>query len=165
VSRSGEPPESQEPWRRAWRAAAAVLAPDELEALRAALLVDDPRLIQGATTEPPPLLACQSWPVEAACPLAYCGWRVGLVTVAEVEEFFARACFKIDEALGEWAACRYLLNWIDETPRGDMVAALLAEISATPAASAPARKDSDADAATPPSPDHAGRTGNAETSP
>jgi len=47
VSRSGEPPESQEPWRRAWRAAAAVLAPDELEALRAALLVDD-RLVSAA---------------------------------------------------------------------------------------------------------------------
>jgi len=120
--------ERLENWRRCWRAAAGVLARNELEALRAGLLLDDRCLLQGATTEPPPLMVCQDWPVEACCPLAYAGWQCGLTTVAEVEEFFARVCHEIDEALGEPAGCRWLLNWIDETPRAAMIAALLPEV-------------------------------------
>jgi len=156
-----------EPWRRAWRAAAAVLAPNEVLALAAGLRVDDPRIIQGGTTSPPPLLVFQDWPVEAACPLSYCGWRAGLVTVAEVEEFFARLCAAIDERLGEVAACRYLLRWIDETPRGEMIAALLAEVETAPAPCLPsARERTFTDAGHDPGgPDHTGGAGDEQASP
>ena len=100
-----------------------------LEALRQGLAKDDGRLLQGATTTPPPLQCVQDWPVEAACALGYCGWvGDGLETVAEVEEFFARMCFEIDQRLGEPAGCRWFLNWFDETPRDEMRAQLLAEV-------------------------------------
>jgi hypothetical protein len=100
-----------------------------LLALKRALAQDDPALIQGASTSPPPLQAVQDWPVEAACAVGYCGWQgEGLQTVGEVEDFFARVCFGADQALGELAGCRWFLNWFDETPRSQMRLALLAEI-------------------------------------
>ena len=119
-----------ESWRKVWREGVApLLSTPSLEALRQALTNDDARLIQGATTTPPPLQCVQDWPVEAACALGYCGWRGdGLETVAEVEEFFARMCFEIDQRLGEPAACRWFLNWFDETPRDEMREQLLAEV-------------------------------------
>jgi len=119
-----------ESWRKVWREGMAPqLSPEALEALRRALLSDDARLLQGATTTPPPLQCVQDWPVEAACALGYCGWQGdGLETVAEVEEFFARMCFEIDQRLGEPAACRWFLNWFDETPRDEMREQLLAEV-------------------------------------
>jgi hypothetical protein len=52
----------------------------------------------------------------------------GLETVAEVEEFFARMCFEVDQRVGEPAGCRWFLNWFDETPREEMRAELLAEV-------------------------------------
>ena len=120
-----------ESWRKVWRDGfAPQLATAGLEALRQALAEDDPRLIQGATTSPPPLQCVQDWPVEAACALGYCGWQGdGLETVAEVEEFFARVCFEADQCLGEPAACRWFLNWFDETPRDDMRRELLPEVN------------------------------------
>ena len=51
-----------------------------------------------------------------------------LETVAEVEDFFTRMCFEIDQRLGEPAACRWFLNWFDETPREEMREQLLAEV-------------------------------------
>ena len=103
-----------------------------LDALRRALLGDDPRLLQGATTAPPPLQCVQDWPVEGACGLGYCGWQgEGLETVAQVEEFFARACFEADRRLGEPAACRWFLNWFDDTPREEMRRELLVEVQRT----------------------------------
>jgi hypothetical protein len=120
-----------ESWRKVWREGMAPqLSPGGLEALRRALLNDDARLLQGATTTPPPLQCVQDWPVEAACALGFCGWQgLGLETVAEVEEFFARACFEADQRLGEPAACRWFLNWYDETPREEMRRLLLAEVN------------------------------------
>lgn len=85
--------------------------------LRDALRADDPRLIQGATTSPPPLQAVQDFSVECGCLVAFCGMLLGLETVGETEEFFARSCFRIDELVGEPAGCRHLLNAYDETPR------------------------------------------------
>jgi len=119
-----------ESWRKVWREGLEpLLTTEALQALRAALLQDDPRLIQGATTSPPPLQCVQDWPVEAACALGYCGWvGDGLETVGEVEEFFARLCFETDCRLGEPAACRWFLNWFDETPRPVMRRELLAEV-------------------------------------
>lgn len=120
-----------ESWRKVWRDAAAPLLPVAgLEALRAAVLADDPALIQGATTTPPPLMCVQDWPVEAACALTYAGWKgAGLETVGEAEEFFARTCFEIDRRLNEPAGCRWFLNWFDETPRAEVLRELLPEIS------------------------------------
>lgn len=119
-----------ESWTNVWRKGLApLLSTPSLEALRLALVQDDARLIQGATTTPPPLQCVQDWPVEAACALGYCGWQGdGLETVAEVEEFFARMCFEIDQQLGEPAACRWFLNWFDDTPREQMRRELLVEV-------------------------------------
>jgi hypothetical protein len=119
-----------ENWKRVWRSGVApLLSTESLGALKRALIDDDPGLIQGATTTPPPLGCVQDWPVEAACALGYCGWRGdGLRTVREVEEYFARMCFAIDERLGERAGCRWFFNWFDETPRAEMRKELLAEV-------------------------------------
>ena len=117
-------------WRKVWREGASpLLSTLSLDALRQALVTDDSRLLQGATTTPPPLQCVQDWPVEAACALGFCGWQgEGLETVAEVEEVFARMCFEIDQRLREPAACQWLLNWFDRTPREEMRRELLVEV-------------------------------------
>jgi hypothetical protein len=122
-----------ESWRKVWRdGLAPLIATDGLEALRTALVNDDARLLQGATTTPPPLQCVQDWPVEAACALGFCGWQgEGLERVGQVEEYFARLCFAVDRRFGEPAACRWFLNWFDETPRDEMRAVLLAEVNRT----------------------------------
>jgi hypothetical protein len=120
-------------WRKVWRdGLAPLISTEALEALRKALANDDVRLLQGATTTPPPLQCVQDWPVEAACVLGFCGWQgEGLETVAEVEEYFARLCYEVDLRLGEPAACRWFLNWFDETPRDEMRRLLLSELTRT----------------------------------
>ena len=120
-----------ESWRKVWREGlVSLLSTRSLEVLRHALQTNDSRLMQGATTSPPPLQCVQDWPVEGACALGYCGWQgEGLETVAEVEEFFARMCFEIDQRLGEPAGCRWFLNWFDETPRDEMRRELLTEVN------------------------------------
>ena len=122
-----------ESWRKVWREGLAPrLSTKALKALAHALEKDDPRLIQGATTTPPPLQCVQDWPVEGACALSFCGWQgEELGTVGEVEEFFARACFECDKLIGEPAGCRWFLNWFDETPRDEMRALLLPEVKRT----------------------------------
>lgn len=122
-----------ESWRMVWRDGfAPLLSTSGLLCLRDALRVDDPRLVQGATTTPPPLLCVQDWPVEACCALGYCGWQGDrLDTVGEVEEFFAKCCFEADDRLGAPAACRWFLNWFDDTPRMEMRRELLAEVELT----------------------------------
>src|SRR5579883_830765 len=107
-----------EGWRKVWREGfAPVLSTESLEALADALERDDRRLTQGSTTTPPPLMCVQDWPCEGACALGYCGWHgEGLQSVGEVEEFFAKCCFEADRRLGEPAACRWFLNWFDDTP-------------------------------------------------
>ncbi len=122
-------------WVDAWRRGLVPVLPRAgLEALRVALLGDDPRLIQGATTTPPPLMAVHEWPIEAADALGFCGWQggadgAGLGTVGEVEEFFARACFEADQRLGEPAGCRWFLNHWDGAPRAELFAELAEEIA------------------------------------
>ena len=65
-----------ESWRQVWRDGfAPVLSSAGLDALRGALGRDDPRLIQGSTSTPPPLMCVRDWPVEAACALGFCGWQ------------------------------------------------------------------------------------------
>ena len=119
-----------ESWRKVWREGfAPMLSTAGLQALRGALQSDDGRLLQGATTSPPPMMCVQDWPVEATCAVGFCAWQgEGLDTVGEVEEFFARACHEADQRLGEPAACRYFLNWFDDTPREAMRRLLLEEV-------------------------------------
>jgi hypothetical protein len=121
-------------WQHAFRSGIAAQLPREgLVALRRALATGDKRLIQGTTTMPPPLQMCQDLPCERACAIAYCcafTSDVLLKPVAEVEEFFARVCFQADQALGEPAACRWFLNWFDETPMEKVRPLLLAEVDA-----------------------------------
>ena len=122
-----------EKWQKVWRIGfAPQLSEAGLQALKRALIEDDARLIQGATTSPPPLQCVQDWPVEGACLTGFCGWQGNdLATVAEVEEYFSQICFNADQVLGEPAACRWLLNWYDETPRDVMRRELLAEVELT----------------------------------
>jgi hypothetical protein len=122
-----------EVWQKAWREALSrILSTPALEALQKALQADDSRLIQQATTMPPPLQSVIDWPVEGACAIGYCGWQGdGLETVGEVEEYFARVCFEVDNHFNEPAACRWFLNWFDETPRAQMIHQLLPEVCRT----------------------------------
>lgn len=128
-----------ESWKKVWRDGFAPQLSDQaLAALRVALEADDARLIQGATTSPPPLQCVQDWPVEAGCVLGFCGVvenggfatkeSPNGATVAQAEEFFAKACFETDQRLGEPAACRYFLNFWDETPRDEARRLLVAEV-------------------------------------
>ena len=116
--------------RYVWRnGIAPLLSSQQLEALRVALVYDDPRLIQGGTTSPRPIQCMEDWPVEGACALGYCGWQAeGLVTVGQVEEFFGRLCAAIDDRLGEPHVCRYFITWFDDTPRTEMRRWLLCEV-------------------------------------
>lgn len=119
-----------ESWRLVWRnGLAKVLSRPALEALRDGLAKDDPNLVQGFTTTPPPLLCVLDWPVEAADALTYSGWKgEGLTTVGECEKYFARCCFEADQLLGEPAACRWFLNTYDDWPRDEMRRELLGEV-------------------------------------
>lgn len=119
-----------ESWRLIWRQGfASAISTSGLTALAEALRTDDKQLVQGSTTTPPPLMCVQDWPVEAACCLGFCGWKgEGLATISEVAEYHARLCFECDQRLNEPAACRWFLNWFDDTPRPEMLRDLLAEV-------------------------------------
>jgi hypothetical protein len=118
-----------ESWRKVWRDGFALFLPTAgLLRLREYLMTDDLRLLQGATTSPPPLQCVLDWPTEGTCPVSTCAEGE---TVGEVEEFFGRACFSADQRLGESGACRYFLNWWDDSPRPEARLALLAEVDRT----------------------------------
>jgi hypothetical protein len=119
-----------ETWRRVWRDGfAPVFSTACLEALWHALRNDDARLLQGATSSPPPLRRHSDLPVSGCCSIGWCGWQgEKLTTVAEVEEFFARSCYEADQRLGEPGGCRWFLNWYDDSPRQEMRLELLAEV-------------------------------------
>ena len=125
----------EESWYKVWLTAAPLLPTRGLERLRTALIEDDPRLLSGTTTAPPPLACVQDWICEGACILGYPfafedgdGELIGgedkllplpasTKTVGYVEERFAKVCFEVDQALGEPAAIRRLLNrWDCDDP-------------------------------------------------
>lgn len=108
-----------ENWERVFREGFSPnMTTDELRALAEGLANDDKRIVQGATTLPVPLLCVHDWPVECGCPIAFAGWIGGnLTNVGEVEERFAQLCHACDATMGEHSACRYFLNFWDETPR------------------------------------------------
>lgn len=123
-----------ETWREIFRNGVGKILPIAgLEKLAEACRSDDPRLRQGATTMPPPLMCVSDWPCEGACAIGYAGWQGGdfaggpIDRVGQVEKFFAKACFLSDRATGESADIRHFLNWYDDTPRPEMLRELLAE--------------------------------------
>jgi hypothetical protein len=120
-------------WQRVWRVGIVPqLTLAGLRGLRVALEQDRPSLIQGATTQPPPLQAVCDWPVEACCPLCYAlldGNRPEYVSVGPLEDRFAEACFAADKLCGEPAAIRYFLNQVDEWSRPELIANLLPEVN------------------------------------
>lgn len=120
-------------WQQVWREG---IAPQfdrsQLLALRDALRADDVRLLQGATTEPPPLLCVQDWECKGGCVISYAGVQTlggfGTATVGAAEQFFAEACHECGQLIGVPAAERHFLNWWDDTPRAQAVPELLAEV-------------------------------------
>ena len=121
-----------ESWRTVYRNGFAPILPTAgLEYAAEILRNDDKRLLQGATTKPPGMACVEDWPCEGGCFLAMCGLGNGLETVGEVQAFFAQACFDADQLLKESAACRYFLNWADDTPRDEMRRELLMEVERT----------------------------------
>src|SRR5262245_21272961 len=119
-----------EQWRIVFRASAPLLPRAGLLALREALAADDPTLLQGATTSPPPLECIGYWPCEGACPWGFCYWKASneVLGVLQVEHWFGEFCTAVDEAAGEYTACRHFTCWVDDTPREEMRAALLPEV-------------------------------------
>ncbi len=122
-----------ESWRKAWRyGLAEQFSTPDLESLRRALIEDDERLLQSATGSPPPLQCMLECAVEAACAVTFTAWRVdGLITIGEVENYFAEVCAEVNRHLGEPAGCRWFLNAYDDTPRESMRVQLLAEVQRT----------------------------------
>lgn len=117
-------------WRKVWREGfLPSLKTEGLKALRDALRSDDPRLMQGMTTSPAPQPGQEAWTCNGTCAVGFCGWQANrLLTVGEVEEYFARLCFEADHRLGAPAASRWFINWFDETPRPIMREHLLTEV-------------------------------------
>lgn len=118
-------------WRKVWREVIVTsLSNHGLMALRDALTTDDKRLIQGATTCPPPLMYNASWPVEAADAIGLCFWLGnGLKTIGEIEHSFAQTCQNCDRLMGEQSTSRYFLGWYDDTPRETVRTELLKEVN------------------------------------
>ena len=100
-----------------------------LSALRDALAADDARLVQGLTVLPPPFPSTAGQPCEAACLVAYAGWRGGdCRTVGDASDFFRGVCRRAADRLGDRGEVRWLLKFWDTTPRDKAVAALLPEV-------------------------------------
>jgi hypothetical protein len=129
-----------ESWRKVWRVGfAPELSTAELEHLAQALRTDDKRLIQHATTCPPPMSCVLDWPCDGACASVIGGWLAGdYETVGDAEERFAKLAFNADQRLKEPAACRFFLNWYDDAPRDEMRTLLLPEVIRELASRSPA---------------------------
>lgn len=122
----------KENWKRVLREGYfPLLSLEDLRTTLKALVEDDQRLIQGETTSPGAARENLQRDVQGCCLVSFPGWKSGLQTVDEVEEYFARVCRQIDDVLGTGniAECRWLLNWFDETPRDVMRQELTREFS------------------------------------
>lgn len=119
-----------EAWRKVFREGIVpLLTRENLLDLKKGIEEDDPNLIQGATCIPPPINCVEDWPVEACCALSYIGWKSGLKLVGEVEEFFAKMCFNVDQQMKEPAVVRWFLNAWDDNPREQVFREVLEEIN------------------------------------
>lgn len=110
---------------------APILSLEGLLALERAMETDDPRLLQGGTTEPPPFSFCADWKPARACLIALPYWLGdGLETLGEIEEAFARTCHEIHLRTGIINAAGELLTPYDTMPREEMIATFLPEVKA-----------------------------------
>lgn len=126
-----KPPGTGLDWRWVWRDGLAELLPDAgLLALRDALVLDDPALVQGTTVQPPPFWSNSRLPVECGCPVAYALWKSGSVTVGAVAGYFRSVLRDAERKLGVEEATRSFLNWFDDTPRALAIEDLLIEVEA-----------------------------------
>lgn len=131
-----------EAWRKVWRDG---ILPAVMErvgrfrrdvgllALANALRTDDSRLLQGATTSPPPLAAVADWMCEGCDPVvlmhtAANGGKIEATMVGLAEKVFAITMARADELLGGDRLSAAFSNWWDDTPRHVARGALLAEI-------------------------------------
>lgn len=133
-----------ESWRLVWRngfvpALVEILGRDAalvgLANLARAVHGDFPEVLQGSTTSPPPLACVADWAVEGADPVAFALWKSclyqgagGETPVGRLERAFAAVCARVDELIGEPAACGRFLNWSDDTPRDEMRGELFHEL-------------------------------------
>ena len=121
-----------EKWQRIWRdVVVPLLSTNSLVALRDALAVDDPRLVQRRTIEPALSYFRQKEPVRvrAACILGYCGWKgENLETTYEVTVFIADLWRKIDKRTGSPESCRVLLETFDGWSRRTLLETMLPEV-------------------------------------
>jgi len=119
-------------WQGAWREGIVPqLTTVGLRNLKAALERNDPQMVTGATSVPPPLQSILGCPVQACCPFCFAlldGLEPYQITVGQLEERFALACSRADELLGEPAGIRHFLNQIDEWTRQDLIWNLLPEV-------------------------------------
>ncbi len=118
-------------WKRGWRLGIApLLTPAGLLALKKALETDDPRLVQGATTEPLPIALFAEEAVVGACAVGFCLWQSsGLDRVGVLHAAFRRLVASADDLLDEPLGTIAFLNWFDDTPRDEMRRELLAEMT------------------------------------
>jgi hypothetical protein len=121
-----------EKWRSIWRRAfVPQLSRQQLEALQWALIHDDQRLLQGTTCFPPSHIEeMRADAVEGACALSFCGWQgSNIKTVGELDQFFQTLCDNADVILKEAGACRYWINWADDTPRDQFRREMILEVA------------------------------------
>ena len=118
-------------WQKTWREGIQPqLGTKALASLYQALVGDDQRLIQGTTIKPVPILrtAEENDPVEACCPVAWCGWMgEGLEVVKDLETWFASVINVTNKILGPFAAGIFFGFW-DYGPRDTCRRLLLSEV-------------------------------------
>lgn len=104
----------------------------DLRILRDGMAGDDQAILQGTTIWPNPSgIQFLDMTCECGCPISFIGMRAkGLRSVKHVGDWFTDVCDAIDRAFNEPAACRYLLNYIDDNPRDEVFAELITEIDA-----------------------------------
>jgi hypothetical protein len=118
--------------RKVWREGfVPLLSTAALLALQAGLRRRDPRITQGATTIPRPILKNASKPVQAACPVAYAAWQASPCThmrVAQLEEHWITLVNHAAEILGNPQATSYFFTWVDGATRDELFFHLLLEV-------------------------------------
>lgn len=119
-------------WQTAWRALAPFLPVAGLEALLTALRTNNPAIIRGCATSPAGDVLALRLDCEGADPLGYALWKgLGLRTVEQVRDAHAEACLLANEQLDDGEdhhRCRWLLTWVDSTPREEMLRELASEV-------------------------------------
>jgi hypothetical protein len=115
-------------WQWAFeRGIAPVLSTGSLEYLERLLAEDSPQLVQHVVALPaqPEL---QDGPADAFCALGACGAAEGLETPRELCDFFQSVFAEAGRRLGDVLAPRDFISFYDDTPREEMVPALLAVV-------------------------------------